>query len=491
MIRISLKAKIIINVILLHAVLMIFISYEFYKNQRDFMLEEVEKNAIAVAKNLAANTILWLLSNDIKAMEELVESQRLNMYVQEAIILDKHNRIKSAIDKSLIGLVPTDRISKELIDKSQDNTYLIRHDDLVDVMSPIFSNNVKIGSVRVLMRLTAIEEESIKILEKSVIYSTIAILVGGFLAYFTINEAMRRLQNLVNSAKSITKGDLDIVISKKGNNDEIDVLADAITAMVNSLKKTIYELQELSVNLNERVKEEIDKQREQEALLISQSRIASMGEMIIAITHHWRQPLNKIALVIQVLEDEYNNKTLTPQSLSQYVLDIMTLVNDMSMVLSDFQNFFSRNRYETEREYDIKLILRDVIRLFKDEITVQKPLKTSYFCKVHNLTFDEEDKIIACEDFKINRNIPLLEQVLLNIIKNSIESISISDKEFAEIIVEFMRQDDTITIVVKDNGVAISEDTMDRIFEPFFTTKDRAFHTGLGLYIAMVILKTH
>lgn len=489
--KINLKTKIIANVVLLHTILMLFICYEFYTHQRDFMYNEAQKNAVAISKNLSANAILWLLSNDITAMNELIESQKLNYYIQEAMILDKNNIVKSALDKSLVGIIPSDKISKELISKAQHNTYFLKHDNLIDVMSPIISKNVKIGSVRVIMTLTAIEEESIKVLEKAVIFSIIGILIGGFLAYFTISNAFKRLQQLVDSAKAIEAGQLDVKINVKGNNDEIDILSESIIAMVNSLKVIINKLQDLSVSLNERVKEEVDKQREHEALLITQSKIASMGEMVIAITHHWRQPLNKIALVIQVLEDEYKNGTLTQEVLSQHVSDIMSFVRHMSEVLQGFQNYFAHSRGEQQRESDIKIIAKDTIELFKQEILINKPLNVYINCKVHNKIFDEESKVIPCNEFKINRNNSLIEQIFLNLIKNSIESIAISDISFGELIIEFYRDNNLITIVIKDNGIGIKEDVIERIFDPFFTTKDSSVHTGLGLYIVTVILKKH
>ncbi|MCX7680327.1 MAG: HAMP domain-containing histidine kinase, partial [Spirochaetes bacterium] len=207
--------------------------------------------------------------------------------------------------------------------------------------------------------------------------------------------------------------------------------------------------------------------------------------------HHWRQPLNKIALVAQFIEDEFNNGQLNKETLSHYISDIMRLVQQMSDILQGFQSFFAKSQHDEDREYDIKFIARDIINLLKEEVLIKKPLKTRITCMVHNLKFEEESMVIPCNEFKINKNISLVEQVFLNLLKNSIESISLSEREYGELIVEFYKQEDVITVVLKDNGVGIDEDKITKIFDPFFTTKETAIHTGLGLYIVMVIVKKH
>lgn len=488
----KLKTKFLINVILLHIVLTFFIAYEFYTRQKDFILQETEKNTIAIAKNLASNSILWLLSNDITAMKELVQSQKLNANVKEALIIDKNRKIKASIDTSLIGLVPTDSISQSLFERAgASQSHMIHHDGLIDVITPIISDSIHIGYARVLLDTSVIQTEAQVLLHKVIALSFLAIVFGAFVAFFTIDKAMRRLHSLVEVAESIKKGNLDVSIESKENGDEIDTLANTLNKMLVFLKNTINELQELTANLHIKVKEAVDKQREQEAQLIAQSRIASMGEMIISITHHWRQPLNRIALIAQLLEVKHNTGELTPEELHKYTDDILKIVQSMSDILQGFQSFFAKSREDRYIQYELKMLASDILQLHVADVSTVKPFKAVIRCKVHNHEFHIGDKISQCNEFVINQNMSLVEQVFMNIVKNSADAIIVSPAEIGIIEIDFDRQGDTILIDFKDNGTGIPEDVIDRIFEPYFSTKDPAIYTGLGLYIVLMIVKKH
>ena len=81
----------------------------------------------------------------------------------------------------------------------------------------------------------------------------------------------------------------------------------------------------------------------------------------------------------------------------------------------------------------------------------------------------------------------LLEQVLLNLLKNAIEAIEITQN--GKVIIETIETQKGITISVSDNGVGIDATNMDQIFTPFFTTKKDG--TGIGLSLSRQIMRLH
>jgi PAS domain S-box-containing protein len=119
------------------------------------------------------------------------------------------------------------------------------------------------------------------------------------------------------------------------------------------------ELRKLNQELQQRVTEEVEKQRQQEQLLLHQSRMAAMGEMIGAIAHQWRQPLNAVGLIVQDIKDAYEYGELDRQYLDRQVNQAMALIKRMSKTIDDFRNFF---RPDKERQsFDLKGVFGTVL----------------------------------------------------------------------------------------------------------------------------------
>ncbi|MGD0280985.1 MAG: CHASE domain-containing protein, partial [Dissulfurispiraceae bacterium] len=104
------------------------------------------------------------------------------------------------------------------------------------------------------------------------------------------------------------------------------------------------QLEELNATLEQRVQEEIVLRQEKEQLLFQQSRMAAMGEMIGAIAHQWRQPLNVIGLIIQNLQMAYEYGELDKERLKNAVATAMWQINFMSKTIDDFRNFFKPSK---------------------------------------------------------------------------------------------------------------------------------------------------
>ncbi len=79
-----------------------------------------------------------------------------------------------------------------------------------------------------------------------------------------------------------------------------------------------------------------------------QAKFAAMGQMISAIAHQWRQPLNALALYTQDIEDAYDAGEVNAKFLTIYVENSMKLINHMSNTIDDFRNFFPFHKLKRE-----------------------------------------------------------------------------------------------------------------------------------------------
>ncbi|KJU86455.1 membrane protein containing ATP-binding region, ATPase-like domain protein [Candidatus Magnetobacterium bavaricum] len=245
-------------------------------------------------------------------------------------------------------------------------------------------------------------------------------------------------------------------------------------------KRMEEELRNLNNNLMSMVQEETAKRQMQEQMLIQQSKMAAMGDMIGLIAHQWKQPLNLIGITVQDMKDAYKFGEVNEEYIDQTVDTTMGQVNFMSKTMDDFRNFFKPSKQKVE--FDVKNTIDELVTMFiaiftKNNVNI-------------NIKADKTLKLKADgypNEFK---------QVILNILNNSKDAIiamrSSGNKIQGWIEVEITNDESSekILVSIKDNGGGIPEDVIGRIFEPYYTTKG-ADGTGIGLYMSKTIIETN
>ena len=120
-----------------------------------------------------------------------------------------------------------------------------------------------------------------------------------------------------------------------------DERGDVIGAVIvnDDITERIRNEQELQAEVAERLRT-MEELRRKDRLLMQQSRLAAMGEMIGNIAHQWRQPLNSLGLLVQGLSLQYEMGDLTNESLHADTTKAMQVISHMSRTIDDFRNFF-------------------------------------------------------------------------------------------------------------------------------------------------------
>ena len=253
------------------------------------------------------------------------------------------------------------------------------------------------------------------------------------------------------------------------------------------------ELMEINSNLEARVAEEISKQRQAEQLLIQQSRMAAMGEMIGAIAHQWRQPLNALAILVQDIEDAWQFQELSDEYIKTIIEKSMKQINFMSSTIDDFRNFFRTSKERVN--FGVVQAIRDSLHIFEAQLHNNKILVQMYISG-HKADLEYwENHPADIDDILVSGFPNEFKQALLNIIANAKDAIlerREKEKENPSVITISVKSDTKCVVIeVSDTGVGIDEKIMSRLFDPYFSTKAVNKGTGLGLYMSKVIIENN
>jgi len=113
-------------------------------------------------------------------------------------------------------------------------------------------------------------------------------------------------------------------------------------------------------------KEEIAKRIQNEKMLLQQSKMAAMGEMMDAVTHQWRQPLNALSMYSEIIKSDFKDGTVDQAYVDQFRDDIQVQIDHMVNTLDEFRTFFRPNK-ENEM-FSLLSIVHSVLLLTKDDL---------------------------------------------------------------------------------------------------------------------------
>lgn len=231
----------------------------------------------------------------------------------------------------------------------------------------------------------------------------------------------------------------------------------------------------INIELEKRIFDEVAQRVQQEQVLMKQSRLASMGEMVGVIAHQWRQPLNAVGLILSNAKDDIKDGKITPDDFEVAYLKIMNQLRFMSKTIDDFRGYFSPEK--GKEHFDIVTAIKDGISF----MTAQ--LKNNSV----EVIFEKPDYSLPVLGHRNE-----LMHVFYNLMNNAKDSIverSRKDSpEFKGVInVSIVDGNDSVEIIVADNGLGVPEHLRDRIFEPYFTTKESGM--GVGLFISKRIIE--
>lgn len=236
------------------------------------------------------------------------------------------------------------------------------------------------------------------------------------------------------------------------------------------IEKDSREFEVLNKKLKENVKQEVQQREEQEQMLLRQCRMANMGEMLDSIAHQWRQPLMHINAILMNMDCALESHKKDDKYLENKIDEVATLTSHMSQTIEDFRGLF---RQEKEKiEFSLKDAINDVLGLMKNSLN---DIDVDFNAEENTLIFGHRSELI---------------QVVVILLSNAVEVLNKREVDNKTILIHSQSLNNRDVIIsIEDNADGISTDEVETIFDPYFTTKEQSGGTGLGLYVARIIVE--
>ena len=208
--------------------------------------------------------------------------------------------------------------------------------------------------------------------------------------------------------------------------------------------------------------------------LIEASKLRALGELVAGVAHEINNPLMASQTILHVIL-----QNMPPDASERERLELIHKCNDRIERIVDHLREFSREGAKEVNDVDINVPIENALMMTGQQLMD------------HNIEIIKE----LSENLpEISGDAGQLEEVFLNLISNARDALDEKgDHKILTILTSYIEEHKTpyVRIVIKDTGIGIPEENMEKILEPFFSTKPVGKGTGLGLSLCFGIIESH
>ena len=340
------------------------------------------------------------------------------------------NALLNAVEINSISNVPEHRF----IDKHQEHgeTYQSLYTFITDKNS----KNLAILNIPYLERDDFLANELQEFL-KRISVAFLFILLTAFAIAFLLSKYITKSLKTISDKINATR------LEKRNQKIEINDTSEEISTLVNSYNSMIDELEESAVQL------------------ATSEREHAWREMAKQVAHEIKNPLTPMRLTVQNFQRKFNPEDENIyKKVDEYSKTLIQQIDTMSSIASAFSNFAKMPAQQNET-LNVVNIVKLALDIFNEDYIEFKA---------------DEEEIIA----KLDRT--QLIRVVTNLVKNGIQAIPEDMERKPSVVIRVNSDNNSVNIIVSDNGKGITEENKPKVFEPKFTTKT----SGMGLGLAMV-----
>lgn len=439
-----------------------FLITQFRENfkERSIMMLETSLNVVNASINYA-------MLNENKNIQDILDGH-VNNNIKDIRIFDASGIIKHSSNKSEIGDDIRMINAHQDIDLKSKSIVLLNEEKIYTGSMPIENKHAckkchesgnTIAFIDMDFNLSGAETNFYTGVRHSTFFLSSAIiifLVAGL--YFLFNRFINTpLQSVILGLGEVEKGNLT-VRQKINNDDEFGSLNRHFNTMVAQLEKSLKEIDQFHFKQLQRA-----------------DKLVTLGELAAEMAHEINNPTGVIMTRADFLKLESDEN----ETLKKYQDDINVIISQADKIAQITKSVlkYSKKRQQEYQNLNLVSTVENSLKLFEPSLEKRNILVSTNFVRSDN-----------CNEPLVLANPQQIEQIITNILNNSIDAIGVN----GQITIDITCQDKKyIQLRIKDNGPGIDPVVREQIFLPFFTTKSDKNGTGLGLYIVKNICQHH
>lgn len=274
----------------------------------------------------------------------------------------------------------------------------------------------------------------------------------------------------------------------------LSLLSIILLNSANAIKS--FELYNMIRGREEALKQAYEKLENTQAQLVQSGKLASIGQLAAGVAHEINNPITFVMLNAPIFEKVWNSVTpileeycrtsgdfrISGMSYTQLQERVPLLLKDIKegamrvkRIVEDLKDFARQGPSDLTDMVDVNSTIKAAVGLVSNQIKKS----TDYFEVEYGLDIP-----------KFKGNTQRIEQVIINFLVNACQALP--DKERSiQISTAYDKEPSNVLVQVRDQGVGMSAEVLQRIKDPFFTTNRESGGTGLGLAISERIIEDH
>lgn len=321
-----------------------------------------------------------------------------------------------------------------------------------------------IGSAVIGLTTHYLEETIGDLRDKMIWITAVAILVAMLIVSIVVRLSITPINELVVATGRIAAGDYDTKVGET-RNDEIGDLARSFNKMTGDLKKSRDALVE-----KELLEALVVELRETQEQLVQAGKLAALGQLAAGVAHEINNPLAGIMGYAQLLTEKLQRAAregVTSEDIPRFISYVENMEKQSQRCKHIVQNLLKFARASTQEEMseiDCNRVIEETLGLIAHQLE-----QSSIDVVTH---YDPQLPRVYAQEGK-------LQQVITNIVINAMQAI----EQRGSITISTAQRQDRVVVTIRDTGVGIPTEHLNKVFEPFFTTKELGKGTGLGLSV--------